>query len=48
MVTEIDMCNLADDNTLHTCDIQLDVLMKRVETAASSAMVPKQWNENES
>ena len=29
-----DLCNFADDNTLHTCDISLEELMKRLESSA--------------
>ena len=30
---ETDVCNYADDNTLHTCDITLDSLMKKIEAS---------------
>ena len=37
-ITETDICNYADDNTLHACDIKLDILMERLEGAADKAI----------
>ena len=32
-ITETDICNYADDNTLHACDIKLDILMEKLGAA---------------
>ena len=31
IILETDICNFADDNSLHTSDISLDVLMKKLD-----------------
>ena len=38
VIKETDICNYADDNTLHTCDLQLDKLMEKLEGAAENAL----------
>ena len=38
LIKETDICNYADDNTLHTCDIKLDILMEKLEGAADKAI----------
>jgi hypothetical protein len=38
VINETDVCNYADDNTLHTCDISLDKLMDKLEGAAEKAI----------
>ena len=30
---ETDICNYADDNTFHTCDLELDILMEKLGAA---------------
>ena len=35
---ETDICNFADDNTLHISAIRLDVLMNKLECAAKTAI----------
>ena len=35
---DIDVCNYADDTTLHACDTSLKVLMERLECAANKAV----------
>ena len=37
---DTEVCNYADDNTLHTCDISLDSVMMKIEGAAEIAI---QW-----
>ena len=37
IINESDVCNYADDNTLHTCDINLAALMDKLEGAAEGA-----------
>ena len=38
VIKETDICNYADDNTLHTCDLQLDKLVEKPEGAAENAL----------
>ena len=38
IVLETDICNFADDNSLHTSAINLDVLMKKLVYAAEKAI----------
>ena len=39
VIKETDICNYADDNTLHACDIKLDILMEKLEGAADTALI---------
>ena len=45
VIKETDICNYADDNTLHTCDLQLDKHMEKLEGAAENALY---WFRNNS
>ena len=38
LINESDVCNYADDNTLHACDLSLSKLMDKLEGAAESAI----------
>ena len=35
---ESDLCNFADDNTLHTCDVNLNTLVQRLESSATKVI----------
>ena len=35
---ESDLCNFADDNTLHRCDLSLDALVHKLEASAKSVI----------
>ena len=37
-IHETNICNYADDNTLHICDMELENLMKKLESAANVAI----------
>ena len=41
---ETDVCNYADDNTLHTCDISLTCLMEKIEKASEIALEWFEYN----
>ena len=43
VIKEIDTCNYADDNTLHTTDLRLDKLMEKLEGATDKALI---WFKN--
>ena len=43
IVQDIDICNYADDNTLHTSDMKLDILMGKLESAVRESL---NWFEN--
>ena len=38
-IKETDICNYADDNTLHTCDLKLDILMEQLGGAAADKAI---------
>ena len=38
MISKLNICKYANDNTLHTCDLQLDKLMEKLEGAAENAL----------
>ena len=42
---ETNICNYADDNTLHICGMELENLMKKLESAANAAI---SWFKNNS
>ena len=42
-ITETDICNYADDNTIHACDIKLDILMEKLG-AADKAINRSRYN----
>ena len=37
-IVKNDVCNYADDNTLYTCDMSLDTLMNKLESATKNAL----------
>ena len=41
---ESDLCNFADDNTLHVCDLSLNVLVDKLETSAKSVIKWFEYN----
>ena len=44
IIQETDICNFADDNTLHTCDTKLDQLMRDLERGVEKAIAWFEYN----
>ena len=44
LIKETDICNYADDNTLHACDVKLETLMEKLEAAAEKAISWFEYN----